>query len=211
MKNRGIRMSLEIKDMTEGELKAFCQSQKECIERLHAENQNLRDQIDYRIRQLQFKKDTIDNLEIEKIALQISVEKLQKEIQTQEIDKVFQPGLNKQSSPSTRSKRMANYLHKAVLDSATPSPAFNLDRLIGGNYAEKRDATLAVVLKAGAGNFTLNFEVGVQDDDGTVTWVTHLEMKQGRLDNTNTFQYIPGALYRFRRAAGSVDITIFII
>ena len=85
-------MSLEIKDMTEGELKAFCQSQKECIERLHAENQNLRDQIDYRIRQLQFKKDTIDNLEIEKIALQISVEKLQKEIQTQEIDKVFPPG-----------------------------------------------------------------------------------------------------------------------
>ena len=82
-------MSLEIKDMTPGELKAFCQAQKEHIENLQSENQNLRDQIDYRIRQLQFKKDTIDSLEIEKIALQIVVEKLQKEIQTQEINEVL--------------------------------------------------------------------------------------------------------------------------
>ena len=104
-----------------------------------------------------------------------------------------------------------NYLLKAVMDSNTPTPVFYLDSEIGGNWAERRTSSLAIVLRAGAGNFTIALQVGVEDDDGVVTWVTHVELKQGRVDDTNLFTHIPGARYRFVRTSGSPTVTAFII
>ena len=103
-----------------------------------------------------------------------------------------------------------NYLYRTVLDSGDASSEFGLDAF--ANLPGNRDSSFSVVLhRDGSDNFTVQLQVGVEDNDGTVYWVTHIELKQGRVDDTNQFTHIPGARYRFQRTAGANTITAFVI